>query len=57
MDLARRIYSRELKLATMREIDGGRTISERSTAGNADVEARTIETQRKIVARGIPIYV
>ena len=28
MDLARRIYSRELKLAAMREIDNGRTIGE-----------------------------
>ena len=28
MDLARRIYSRELKIAAMREIDSGRTIGE-----------------------------
>ena len=28
MDLARRIYSRELKLAAMREIDDGRTVGE-----------------------------
>src|SRR5437762_14270340 len=28
MDLARRIYSRELKIAAMREIDNGRTIGE-----------------------------
>ena len=28
MDLARRIYSRELKIAAMREIDGGRTMAE-----------------------------
>ena len=28
MDLARRIYSRELKLTAMREIDNGRTIGE-----------------------------
>lgn len=28
MDLARRIYSRELKVAAMREIDNGRTIGE-----------------------------
>ena len=28
MDLARRVDSRELKLAAMREIDSGRTISE-----------------------------
>ena len=28
MDVARRIYSRDLKIAAMREIDGGRRISE-----------------------------
>ena len=28
MDLARRIYNRELKVAAMREIDSGRTIGE-----------------------------
>ena len=28
MDLARRVYSRELKTAAMREIDSGPTISE-----------------------------
>jgi transposase len=28
MDLARRVYSRDLKVAAMREIDGGRPISE-----------------------------
>ena len=28
MDLARRVYSRELKIAAMREIDGGRTMGE-----------------------------
>src|SRR5712691_310012 len=28
MDLARRIYSREVKIAAMREIDSGRTIGE-----------------------------
>jgi transposase len=28
MDLARRIYSRELKIAAMREIDSGRTLAE-----------------------------
>jgi transposase len=28
MDLARRIYGRELKIAAMREIDSGRTIAE-----------------------------
>jgi len=28
MDLARRVYSRDLKVAAMREVDGGRPISE-----------------------------
>jgi transposase len=28
MDLARRIYSRELKIAAMREVDNGRTLAE-----------------------------
>jgi transposase len=28
MDLARRVYTRELKLAAMREIDNGRTLAE-----------------------------
>ena len=28
MDLARRIYSRELKVAVMREVDSGRTLAE-----------------------------
>ena len=28
MDLARRVYSRDLKIAAMREIDGGRLMSE-----------------------------
>jgi len=28
MDLARRVYSRDLKVAAMREIDGGRTMGE-----------------------------
>jgi transposase-like protein len=28
MDLARRVYSRDLKIAAMREIDTGRSISE-----------------------------
>lgn len=28
MDLARRVYSRELKVAAMREIDNGRTVAE-----------------------------
>lgn len=28
MDLARRVYSRDLKVAAMRELDGGRTVGE-----------------------------
>jgi transposase len=44
MDLARRVYSRELKLATMREIDGGRTISE--VARQLDLSPRLIEKWR-----------
>jgi transposase len=28
MDLARRIYTRELKIAAMREVDSGRTLAE-----------------------------
>ena len=28
MDLARRVYTRELKMAAMREIDNGRTVAE-----------------------------
>ena len=28
MDLARRVYSRELKIAAMREVDSGRTLAE-----------------------------
>jgi transposase-like protein len=28
MDLARRVYSRDLKVAAMREVDGGRTVGE-----------------------------
>ena len=35
---------------------GSRTISVRSVAGSAALEARTIETQRKIAAREIPAY-
>ena len=44
MDLARRIYSRELKLATMREIDGGRTISE--VARQLELSPKLIEKWR-----------
>jgi transposase len=42
MDLARRIYSRDLKLAAMREIDTGRTITE---------VARQLELSPKLLER------
>ena len=42
MDLARRVYSREWKVAAMREIDSGRTISE---------VARQLELSPKLLAR------
>ena len=42
MDLARRVYSRELKVAAMREIDSGRTISE---------VARQLELSPKLLER------
>ncbi len=42
MDLARRVYSRELKVAAMREIDSGRTISE---------VARQLEMSPKLLER------
>ena len=42
MDLARRVYSRELKLAAMREIERGRTISE---------VARQLELSPKLLER------
>lgn len=42
MDLARRVYSRDLKMAAMREIDGGRTISE---------VARQLELSPKLLER------
>ncbi len=42
MDLARRMYSRELKVAAMREIDRGRTISE---------AARQLELGPKLLER------
>jgi len=42
MDLARRIYSRELKVAAMREIDAGRTIGEL---------ARQLEVSPKLLER------
>ena len=42
MNLARRVYSRDLKIAAMREIDGGRTISEL---------ARQLELSPKLLER------
>jgi len=42
MDLVRRIYSRELKVAAMREIDAGRTIGEL---------ARQLEVSPKLLER------
>jgi transposase-like protein len=42
MDLARRVYSRDLKVAAMREIDGGRMISE---------VARQLELSPKLLER------
>jgi len=42
MDLARRVYSRELKIAAMREIDSGRAISE---------VARQLELSPKLLER------
>ncbi len=42
MDLARRIYNRELKVAAMREIDSGRTIGEL---------ARQLELSPKLLER------
>ena len=44
MDLARRVYSRDLKIAAMREIDGGRTI--REIARQFDVSPRLLEKWR-----------
>jgi transposase len=42
MDLARRVYSRDLKITAMREIDGGRTMSE---------VARHLELSPKLLER------
>ena len=42
MDLARRVYSRDLKITAMRETDGGRTISE---------VARQLELSPKLLER------
>ena len=51
MDLARRVYSRELKLAAMREIDTGRTIAE--VARQLELSPKLLERWRgDWVARG-----
>ena len=42
MDLARRVYSRDLKVAAMREIDGGRTMGK---------VARRLELSPKLLER------
>lgn len=42
MDLARRVYNRDLKIAAMREIDHGRTITE---------VARQLELSPKLLER------
>ena len=44
MDLARRVYSRELKVAAMREIDSGRTIAE--VARQLELSPRLLEKWR-----------
>jgi transposase-like protein len=44
MDLARRIYSRDLKIAAMREIDSGRTVSE--VARQLELSPKALERWR-----------
>jgi transposase len=44
MDVARRIYSRDLKIAAMREIDGGRRIGE--VARHLEVSPKLLERWR-----------
>src|SRR5579872_5232717 len=44
MDLARRVYSRDLKIAAMREIDGGRRIGE--VARHLEVSPHLLERWR-----------
>ena len=44
MDLARRIYNRELKVAAMREIDSGRTIGE--LARQLELSPKLLESWR-----------
>jgi len=51
MDLARRVYSRDLKVAAMREIDHGRTIAE--VARQLELSPKLLERWRgEWVARG-----
>ncbi len=45
MDLARRVYSRDLKIAAMREIDGGRPISE--VARHLELSPHRLEQWRR----------
>lgn len=44
MDLARRVYNRELKVAAMREIDGGRTVAE--VARQLELSPKALERWR-----------
>jgi transposase-like protein len=44
MDLARRVYSRDLKMAAMREIDAGRSISE--VARQLELSPKALERWR-----------
>ena len=44
MDLARRVYSRELKVAAMREIDAGRTL--REVARQRELSPKRLERWR-----------
>ena len=44
MDLARRVYTRELKIAAMREIDSGRTVVE--VARQLELSLKTLEGWR-----------
>jgi len=44
MDLARRIYTRELKMAAMREIDDGRTVAE--VARQLELSPKALERWR-----------
>jgi transposase-like protein len=44
MDLARRVYTRELKIAAMREIDSGRTVAE--VARQLELSPKSLERWR-----------